>query len=69
LQQQGFKKGTTDNNIYIKIDHIEMLIIVVYVDVIIFGSNDDKMSQKIAEEMKKECKMFILGELSLFLGL
>jgi hypothetical protein len=46
-----------------------MLIIVVYMDVIIFGSNDDKMNQKIAEEMKKECKMSMLGELSLFLGL
>jgi hypothetical protein len=53
LQQQGFKRGTTDNNIYIKIDNAEMLIIVVYVDDIIFGSNVDRMSQKFAEEMQK----------------
>jgi hypothetical protein len=46
-----------------------MLIIVVYVDDIIFGSNDDEMSQRFAEEMKKEFEMSMLGELSFFLGL
>jgi hypothetical protein len=30
-----------------------MLIVVVYVDDIIFGSNVDRMSQKFAEEMQK----------------
>jgi hypothetical protein len=69
LQQQGFKRGTIDNNIYIKIDNAEMLIIVVYVDDIIFGSNIDEMSQKFAEEMQKEFEMSMLGELSFFLGL
>jgi hypothetical protein len=38
LQHQGFKKGTIDNNLYIKLDNAEILIIVVYVDDIIFGS-------------------------------
>jgi hypothetical protein len=69
LQQQGFKRGTTDNNLYIKIDNAEMLIIVVYMDDIIFGSNDDKMSQKFGEEMQEEVEMSMLGELSFFLGL
>jgi hypothetical protein len=45
-----------------------MLIIVVYVDNIIFGSNANRMSQKFAEEMQKEFEMSMLGELSLFLG-
>jgi hypothetical protein len=52
LQHQGFKKGTTDNNLYIKIDNAEILIIVVYVDDIIFGSNNYKISQNFAEEMQ-----------------
>jgi hypothetical protein len=39
------------------------------VDAIIFGSNDDRMSQNFAEEMKKEFEMSILRELSFFLGL
>jgi len=46
-----------------------MLIIVVYMDDIIFGSNVDQMSQKFAKEMKKEFEMSMLGELSFFLGL
>jgi hypothetical protein len=66
LQWQGFKKGTTDINIYFKIDNAKIIIFVVYVDDIIFGSNDHEMSQKFAEEMKKEFEMSILGELSLF---
>jgi hypothetical protein len=53
LQQQGFKRGTTDNNLYIKIDNEYMLIIVVYVDDIIFGSNVDRMRQTFVEEMQR----------------
>jgi hypothetical protein len=69
LQHQGFKKGTSNNNLHIKIDNAEMYIIVVYVDDIIFGSNDDEMSQNFAEEMQKEFDMFMFGELSFFLEL
>ena len=39
LHQQGFKKGTTDNKLYIKNEGNDLLIIIVYVDDIIFGSN------------------------------
>jgi hypothetical protein len=53
LQKQGFKRGDVDNNIYIKTKNEYMLIIVVYVDDIIFGSNDDRISQTFLEEMKK----------------
>jgi hypothetical protein len=45
LQQQGFRKGNVDNNLYIKVDQDSILIIEVYVDDIIFGSDDDRMSQ------------------------
>jgi len=53
LQQQGFKREYIDINIYIKIDNEDMLIIVVYVDDIIFRSNVDRMSQIFTEEMQK----------------
>jgi hypothetical protein len=46
-----------------------MLIIVVYIDDIIFGTNDDKISQKFSKEMQKEFEMSMLGEFSFFLGL
>jgi hypothetical protein len=39
LQQEGFKKGIVDNNIYNKTIGDNQLIVVVYVDEIIFGGN------------------------------
>ena len=47
-QQQGFKKGFVDNNLYIKVKNENMIIIVVYVDDIIFGSDMDNLSQRFA---------------------
>ena len=46
-----------------------MIIIEVYVDDIIFGSDDDRLSQQFAKDMQKEFEMSLLGELKLFLGL
>lgn len=46
-----------------------MIIIKLYVDDIIFGSNTDNLSQRFVEEMQKEFEISILGELSSFLGL
>jgi hypothetical protein len=53
LQQQGFKRGVANNNRYIETYNENMLTIVVYVDDIIFGSIDDRMSQNFTEEMQK----------------
>ena len=69
LQQQGFKRGSVDNNLYIKMDKESMIIIEVYVDDIIFGSDDDRLSQQFAKDMQKEFEMSLLGELKFFLGL
>ena len=46
-----------------------MIIFVVYVDDIIFGSDLQIMSVNFALEMKKEFEMSLLGELTFFLGL
>ena len=46
-----------------------ILIIEVYVNEIIFGSDNDKLSQIFAKDMQKEFEMSLLGELTLFLGL
>jgi hypothetical protein len=45
------------------------LIIEVYVYGIIFGSDDDRMSQKFSKDMQHEFEMSLLGELTFFLGL
>ena len=46
-----------------------MIIFVVYVDDIIFGSNLQILSVDFSSEMKKEFEMPMLGELIFFLGL
>ena len=60
LHQQGFKKGSADNNLYVKVDQDNLTIIEVYVDDIIFGSNDDRLSKIFATKMQ----MSLLGELT-----
>jgi hypothetical protein len=69
LQQEGFRKGSADNNLYIKVSEGNILLIEFYVDDIIFGSDDDRLSHKFAKDMKNEFEMSLLGELSFFLGL
>jgi hypothetical protein len=68
LHQQGFIRGNEYNNLYIKVDQGSMIIIEVYVDDIIFGSDDDRLSQKFFKDMNNEFEMSLLGELNLYLG-
>jgi hypothetical protein len=51
------------------VDQDSILIIEVYLDDIIFGSYDDRMSKRFSKEMQNEFEMSLLGELTLFLGL
>jgi hypothetical protein len=46
-----------------------MIIVEVYVDDIIFGSDDEKMSKYFARRMQQEFEMSLLSELNFFLGL
>jgi hypothetical protein len=69
LQQAGFRKGSANNNLYIKVSQGNILLIEVYVDDIIFGSDDDRLSHKFAKDMHNEFEMSLLGEISFFLGL
>ena len=69
LHQQGFTKGSSDSNLYTKIETDKLLIIIVYVHDIIFGSNEESMSQNFASIMQQEFEMSLLGELTYFLGL
>jgi len=69
LQKQGFKKGVVGSNLYIKIDQGKLLVALVYVDDLIFASNNDEMSHEFSQNMLKEFEMSMIGELSHFLGL
>ena len=45
------------------------MITVVYVDDLIFGSNEEGFSQTFAKEMVKEFEVSMIGKLTYFLGL
>ena len=62
LRQQGFKKGIVDSNLYVQIDKYNLTVLEVYVDDIIFGSNDDRLSKNFATNMQSEFEMSLLGE-------
>jgi hypothetical protein len=47
-------------------DQDSMIIIEVYVDDIIFGSDDDRMSQNVSKDMQNEFEISLLGELTFF---
>ena len=68
LHQQGFKKGSADSNIYVKVDRDNLTIIEVYVDDIIFGSSDDRLSKDFATKMQSEFEMSMIGELTYLVG-
>ena len=61
LHQQGFTKGYVNSNLYAKIENDKLLIIVVYVDDIIFGSNEESMSQNLLLLCSKNFKFLYFG--------
>jgi hypothetical protein len=69
LKDKGFKRGTIDNNLYIKIEDNDLLIVLVYVDDIIFRCNKDSLVQWFTSAMESEFEMSMIGELSFFLVL
>jgi hypothetical protein len=69
LQQQGFRKGNVENNLYKNINQENILIIEFYVDDIIFGSGDESMSKNFSKDMQHNFEMSLLGELTFFLVL
>ncbi|GLJ07859.1 hypothetical protein SUGI_0075700 [Cryptomeria japonica] len=69
LKEKGFKKGSADRNLCIKKGGNHMIIVVVYIDEIVFGGNKDTLCKEFADQMQSEFEMSMLGELTYFLGL
>ena len=69
FQNKGFKKDTADRNLYIKSEGDNLLVVLVYVDDIIFGSPNDSSVVWFTNAMQSEFEMSMIGELSFFLGL
>ena len=69
LQQQGFKKGLVDSNLYVKTQNDHQIIVVVYVDDIIFGGTNDNLCKEFSLNIQNEFEMSMIGKLTYFLGL
>nr|GEU94888.1 hypothetical protein [Tanacetum cinerariifolium] len=65
----GFSKGTIDPTLFTRHFDDDILVVQVYVDDIIFGSNDPRYATLFSDLMKSHFEMSIMGEMTFFLGL
>ena len=69
ILDREFKRGYADHTFFVKNDENYLLVAQVYVDDIVFGVTIDARAIEFSEEMKKEFKISMVGELTFFLGL
>ena len=69
LIENGFEKCDGEPTLYIKVNDSKILIVVLYVDDLIFTSNDASLIADFKIVMKSEFEMTYLGFLRYFLGI
>nr|GFC51304.1 hypothetical protein [Tanacetum cinerariifolium] len=69
LLKNGFQKGTIDQNLFIKRQKEDFILVQVYVDDIIFGSLNLQLCREFEALMHEKFQMSAMGELNFFLGL
>ncbi|GJW51530.1 retrovirus-related pol polyprotein from transposon TNT 1-94 [Tanacetum coccineum] len=69
LVSKGFSKGSIDPNMFIIKHGKEILLVQIYIDDIIFGFTNPKLSKKFEKLMHGKFEMSMIGELKFFLGL
>jgi hypothetical protein len=69
LFAKGFEMGKVDQTLFLMRQDIDILIVQVYVDDIIFGGSSHSLVARFAEDMSKEFEMSMMGELQFFLNL
>ncbi|GJZ90510.1 putative ribonuclease H-like domain-containing protein, partial [Tanacetum coccineum] len=67
LLENGFRSGTIDKTLFIKKDKIDILLVQVYVDDIIFGSTKKTLCLEFEHMMHKRFQISSMGELTFFL--
>ena len=61
--------GSVDKTLFLMRHDNDLLIVQIYMDDIIFGGSSHALNGKFVEEMNREFKMSLMGELQYFLGL
>nr|KAJ0211503.1 hypothetical protein LSAT_V11C400213080 [Lactuca sativa] len=69
LLENGYRRGAIDNTLFIKNKGSDMVLVQIYVDDIIFGSLNEKLSKEFAEIMSQRFEMSMMGKMTFFLGL
>nr|GEU85873.1 retrovirus-related Pol polyprotein from transposon TNT 1-94 [Tanacetum cinerariifolium] len=69
LVSKGFSKGSFDLTLFITKHREDILLVQIYVDDIIFGSTNIKISKQFEKLMHNKFEMSMMGELKFFLGI
>ncbi|GJW33872.1 retrovirus-related pol polyprotein from transposon TNT 1-94 [Tanacetum coccineum] len=69
LVSKGFSKGSTHPTLFITKHGDDILLVQIYVDDIIFGSTNPKLSKRFEKLMHNKFDMSMMGELKFFLGI
>ncbi|GJS93365.1 retrovirus-related pol polyprotein from transposon TNT 1-94, partial [Tanacetum coccineum] len=69
LVSKGFLKGSIDPTLFITKHGEDILLVQIYVDDIIFGSTNPKLSKRFEKLMHNKFEMSMMGELKFFLGI
>nr|GEW65409.1 retrovirus-related Pol polyprotein from transposon TNT 1-94 [Tanacetum cinerariifolium] len=69
LVSKGFFKGSIDPTLFITNHRGDILLVQIYVDDIIFGSTNPKLSKQFEKLMRSKFEMSMMGELKFFLGI
>nr|KAJ0222487.1 hypothetical protein LSAT_V11C200097470 [Lactuca sativa] len=69
LLENGYRRGAIDNTLFIKNKGLDMVLVQIYVDDIIFGAPNEKLSKEFAEIMSQRFEMSMMGKMTFYLGL
>ncbi|GAB2279335.1 hypothetical protein Dimus_039345 [Dionaea muscipula] len=69
LFNNGFVKGTINKTLFMIKDESNTLLVKIYVDDIIFRSENELLCKKFSDLMKSKFQISMMGELNYFLGL
>nr|GEX89799.1 retrovirus-related Pol polyprotein from transposon TNT 1-94 [Tanacetum cinerariifolium] len=69
LVSKGFSKGSIDPTLFITKHMGDILLVQIYVDDVIFGSTNPKLSKQFEKLMHSKFEMSMMGELKFFLGI
>jgi hypothetical protein len=69
LLEHGYVVGSVDKTLFTLNRGTDFLLVQIYVDDIIFSGSSHTLMSRFQEMMESEFQMFIMGELTFFLGI